>query len=275
MKRPDKLQILAFILIICSAVSWGKHYYQIYHSNKIYDELARQARETKPGITESEIMESESMAQETVDPMVTGIRNVEDELPYTSPIDFESLWNINPDVVGWIQIEGTQIDYPILYDGHSNEKYLHTDMEGKESVSGAIYLDMDDTPDFTALHNIIYGHHMKNGSMFKDVVKYKNQEFFDNHRDITLYLPDREMKLKAFACIYNEPDGIRRKTKFQSQQEFQDYIKKMTDGSCVYVEPEYEVEQLFSLVTCSYEFQNARTILYCYPVPDTLQGNNE
>ena len=47
---------------------------------------------------------------------------------------------MNPDVVGWIQIEGTQIDYPILYDGEDNEKYLHTDIEGNDSVSGAIYL---------------------------------------------------------------------------------------------------------------------------------------
>ena len=137
-----------------------------------------------------------------------------------SPIDFESLWEINPDVVGWIQIDGTQIDYPILYDEKDNEKYLHTDIEGNDSVSGAIYLDADDTPDFTSLHNVIYGHHMKNGNMFKDVVKYKEQDFFDAHRDITIYLPEEEIQLKAFACTYTEPDGIRRKTQFKTQEDF-------------------------------------------------------
>ena len=230
------------------------HYYQVHHAEKLYEEMIRQA---KPEETETKPMETLELEIETPQ--------------YVSPIDFESLWEINPDVVGWIQIDGTQIDYPILYDEEDNEKYLHTDIEGNDSVSGAIYLDADDTPDFTSLHNVIYGHHMKNGNMFKDVVKYKEQDFFDAHRDITIYLPEEEIQLKAFACTYTEPDGIRRKTQFKTQEEFQAYVKGMTENADISEEPEYPVEQLFSLVTCSYEFQNARTILYCYPVSDTLQ----
>ena len=254
MKKPDKLQLFALLLIVCSATALGRHYYQVHHADKLYEETIRQA---KPEETETRPVETLELETETTQ--------------YVSPIDFKSLWEMNPDVVGWIQIEGTQIDYPILYDGEDNEKYLHTDIEGNDSVSGAIYLDADDAPDFTSLHNVIYGHHMKNGSMFKDVVNYKEQDFFNAHRDITLYLPEEEIRLKAFACIYTEPDGIRRKTQFKNQEEFQTYVKDMTEGADVSAEPEYPVEQLFSLVTCSYEFQNARTILYCYPVSDTVQ----
>ena len=78
----------------------------------------------------------------------------EETTAYVSPIDFEALWEINEDVVAWIRIPDTRIDYPVLQ-GRDNEQYLHTDMEGNDSVAGAIYLDMDDAPDFSSLHNIL------------------------------------------------------------------------------------------------------------------------
>lgn len=187
--------------------------------------------------------------------------------PYVSPIDFDALWAINEDVIGWIRIPDTHIDYPILQ-GEDNEQYLHTDIEGKDSVAGAIYLDVDDEPDFSSLHNIIYGHHMKNGTMFKDIVYYKEQDFFDQHRDIYIYTPEREIHLKAFAALYTSADGIRRRTRFYSGRALDDYVRKMTDGAMVKVTPEGPVNKLYSLITCSYEFTNARTVLYAYEVEE-------
>lgn len=180
-------------------------------------------------------------------------------------IDFEALKKINPDVVSWITIPGTNIDYPILQ-GRDNSQYLHKDMEGRDSAAGAIFLDHGDKADISSRHNIIYGHHMKNGTMFKDIVKYKDQSYFDDHQDIILYTPDREIHLKALAAVVTSPDAIRRKIDFRSQEEFTSYIEEMTKGAkaSAMVPKGTTVRRLYSFVTCSYEFQNARTILYAY-----------
>ncbi|MEI3184091.1 MAG: class B sortase [Lachnospiraceae bacterium] len=180
-------------------------------------------------------------------------------------IDFDVLKKINPDVVSWITIPGTNIDYPLLQ-GKDNNQYLHKDMEGRDSAAGAIFLDHGDKADLSSRHNIIYGHHMKNGTMFKDIVKYKDQQYFDEHQDIILYTPDREIHLKALAAVVTNPDAIRRKIDFQSQEEFTSYIEEMTKGARAFaaVPKGTAIRRLYSFVTCSYEFQNARTILYAY-----------
>ena len=180
-------------------------------------------------------------------------------------IDFDALKKINPDVVSWITIPGTNIDYPLLQ-GKDNNQYLHKDMEGRDSAAGAIFLDHGDKADLSSLHNIIYGHHMKNGTMFKDIVKYKDQQYFDEHQDIILYTPDREIHLKALAAVVTSPDAIRRKIDFQSQEEFTSYIEEMTKGAKAFAAAPKgtAIRHLYSFVTCSYEFQNARTILYAY-----------
>lgn len=180
-------------------------------------------------------------------------------------IDFDALKKINPDVVSWITIPGTNIDYPLLQ-GKDNNQYLHKDMEGRDSAAGAIFLDHGDKADLSSRHNIIYGHHMKNGTMFKDIVKYKDQQYFDEHQDIILYTPDREIHLKALAAVVTSPDAIRRKIDFLSQEEFTSYIEEMTkDARAFATVPKGTVIRcLYSFVTCSYEFQNARTILYAY-----------
>lgn len=180
-------------------------------------------------------------------------------------IDFDALKKINPDVVSWITIPGTNIDYPLLQ-GKDNNQYLHKDMEGRDSAAGAIFLDHGDKADLSSRHNIIYGHHMKNGTMFKDIVKYKDQQYFDEHQDIILYTPDREIHLKALAAVVTSPDTIRRKIDFQSQEEFTSYIEEMTKGAKAFAAAPKgtAIRHLYSFVTCSYEFQNARTILYAY-----------
>ena len=185
--------------------------------------------------------------------------------PYASPVDFDKLWETNPEVVGWLTIPGTRIDYPILQ-AEDNEKYLHTDLEGKKSSAGAIYMDFENESDFSDLHNVIYGHHMKNGTMFKDIVYFKQQDFLEEHRDIYIYTPEREIHLKAFAALYTTPDAIRRKVKFQSAEEFEEYAESMTAKTQAWIEPESKIGKLYSFITCSYEFTNARTILYAYEI---------
>lgn len=101
----------------------------------------------------------------------------EETVPYTSPIDFEALKSINPDIVGWIQIPGTVIDYPICWRDGDNEYYMTHSAEGEKRAFGAIMLDGANSSAAEAHLVVLYGHHMRNGTMFKDIVRYTDADF--------------------------------------------------------------------------------------------------
>lgn len=253
MKRKRLAAVLLLLAAIIAAAAGIKGYVDYRVRAKVqreYESPAETARQT----------EASSQAVEETEPEET-------EAPYSSPVKFDELREINPEIVGWLRIEDTQIDYPIVQAGN-NDTYLKTDFEGKKNAAGAIFLDYESEPDFSGRHNIIYGHNMKNGSMFKDIVKYKDEEYFKEHQDIIVYTPEREYRLRPMSVLYTEPVGMRRKTKFTSEESFQAYVEEMTKG-CPFAQlPEEPVERLWSFVTCSYEFNDARTILYAYEVQE-------
>lgn len=251
-KKRKIILAAAIVLILVSGASLLRDFLEERRSEELYAQLAQE-------VTQEPETEQETEPEE------------ETQAPYVSPVDFERLWEINSNIVGWLTIPDTAIDYPIVHDPESNDTYLTRDIEGNESVAGSIYLDCDNEPDFSDYHNVIYGHHMRNGTMFADIMEFRDQEFLESHPDITIYLPERAIHLKAYACLYTTPDGFRRKTQFDTVKELQEYADEMVQGATAYVEPEQEITRLFSFVTCSYEFNDARTILYCYEVTDQEQ----
>lgn len=180
---------------------------------------------------------------------------------YQSPIDFESLRKTNPDIVAWVEIPGAGISYPVVQ-AADNDTYLRRDFEGKESRAGTIFLDCDSDADMMGMHSVLYGHHMRNQTMFSQIVKFKDAEFFTENREVILYTPDRELHLRTIAAVYGNADGEKRRTKFSSQEMLSRYADEMTKN-CKFRElPDGGMEGLYSFVTCSYEFEDARTILY-------------
>ena len=109
-------------------------------------------------------------------------------------VDFASLQEINPDIVGWIYIERTEINYPVVQ-GNDNQYYLKHLFSGEWNGSGCIFLDSRNRADFSDRHSIIYGHHMKNGSMFSGLTEYKKQEFYDSHSVALLLTPDKNYEI--------------------------------------------------------------------------------
>lgn len=256
MKKKRIASALLLVALVLAAVTGIKIY---------VDDQARAAAEREYESLAALARETETPAE--TEPAVTEQETAETEAPYVSPIRFEELREINPDIVGWLKIEGTEIDYPIVQTGN-NDTYLNTDFEGKKSLAGSIYLDYECEPDFSGRHNIIYGHNMRNGSMFKDIVRYKEEAYFKEHQEITVYTPDREFHLRPMSVLYTEPTGMRRKTQFATEESYRAYVEEMTKGCSFAQIPEKTPGQLWSFVTCSYEFNDARTILYAYEVPE-------
>jgi len=114
-------------------------------------------------------------------------------------IDFNGLRAINGDIVAWIQIPGIGVDYPVVQ-GEDNEHYLHYTFDGKANKAGSIFLDYRNRADFADRKVILYGHNMKDGSMFSNLKKYQDAGFRKAHGKVFLYLPDRTLECEIVEC---------------------------------------------------------------------------
>ena len=111
----------------------------------------------------------------------------------------QELIAINGDVRGWLTMDDTRIDYPVVQ-GRDDMEYVNKDVYGEFALSGAIFMSSQNAPDFSDCYNVVYGHHVEGGAMFADVTLYQNKEFFDSHPSGMLILPDRAYSISVFAC---------------------------------------------------------------------------
>ena len=113
------------------------------------------------------------------------------DLPWyeATTVDFDGLQAINSDVVGWITLDGDDvISYPILQ-GEDDETYLHLDLHGERLKGGSIFLEARNASDFSDSYSIIYGHNMRDGSMFGGLKRYREEGFYEAHKTFTVYTP--------------------------------------------------------------------------------------
>lgn len=121
------------------------------------------------------------------------------------PIDFEELKKTNADIYAWIHVPDTNINYPIVQSPTDDAYYLDHTIEGKAGYPGSIYTEKVNAKDFSDFNTVIYGHDMKDGSMFKDLHKYEDSEFFDKHSKITIYTETEHKTYEVFAAVvYND-----------------------------------------------------------------------
>ena len=176
-------------------------------------------------------------------------------------VDFAALKEINPDIVAWVYIEGTEINYPVVQ-GTDNQYYLKHLFNGKWNSSGCIFLDSRNTPDFSDRHSIIYGHHMKNGTMFSGLTEYKKKEFYDEHPVILLMTPDQNFRVEIFAGYVASVKDNAWDIAMESDMKFETWLEEAKERSCF----ESEIipaatDRVVTLSICSYEFDNARFVL--------------
>lgn len=178
-----------------------------------------------------------------------------------SKVDFAALKEINPEIVAWLTIPGTNIDYPIAQ--HSdNNYYLHHLFTGEWNSSGCLFMDCRNEFDFSDRHSIIYGHHMDNGTMLQNLMGYKTQEFYDEHPTGQLITPEGNYKVEFFAGYVASVEDDAWPTVFVSNEEFSQWFTAARNRSMFSsaVEPAVS-DHIITLSTCSYEFYNARFVL--------------
>ena len=166
-----------------------------------------------------------------------------------------------PDVVGWLHIPHTRIDYPFAQ-GQDNDQYLHRDLNQQASKAGTIFLDYRNSPGLTDVNSVIFGHHMRNGSMFNNLRLFTDQKFFDANPSGTIYLPDATYTIQFIAFAEIKPDDpMIYNTELAGDQTaaFLAHVKTVarhfrdvgaTAG-----------DRFVTLSSCDYEFRNARMVL--------------
>ncbi|MCI9224754.1 MAG: class B sortase [Acutalibacter sp.] len=177
-------------------------------------------------------------------------------------VDFERLRADNPQVVAWLYCEDTAIDYPVMQ-GSDNEFYLHHSYTGAEDQSGAIFVDAQCTPGFADYNSIIYGHSMKDGSMFGGLESWKSQEYYEEHPVMWLLTPEANYRIKLFSgyttSAYSETYTIFR----EPGEDFAAYIaESQTNSDFTPAEISEAGGRYVVLSTCAYDFDEARYVLH-------------
>ena len=172
-------------------------------------------------------------------------------------VDFEALAQVNGDIVGWLYIPGTVINYPVVQ-GADNEYYLKHLFDGKVNSSGCIYMDCGAEGDFTSMNSVLHGHHMKNGSMLAGICKYKDQSYFDEHPTAMLLTPDGRYEVKFFSGYVCETTSDAWDYDFDEAWIDKRIRSSYFDADLI---PTTE-DHILTLSTCSYEFTDARFVLH-------------
>ena len=175
--------------------------------------------------------------------------------PVEIPIDFASLKARNPDVYAWITVPGTNIDYPILQSDGDNSYYLDHTLDGETSPEGSIFTENYNSKDFEDPNTVIYGHNMKNGSMFQNLHNYQDREFFNNNRDVTIYTPDAIRHYKIFAAYLYDNRHILESFDFSNPWVYKQYLDQIFSirdmNSCIDTDTKVGVEdKIITLSTC-------------------------
>lgn len=200
-----------------------------------------QPKETEPAATE----------QEQAEP--------EEEIPWPE-VDFVALQQVNPDVVGWIYIPETNVNYPIVQ-GETNDQYLYHLLTGEYNSAGSIFMDARVNGDFSGQNTPIYGHNMKNGTMFAGITGYKSQEFYDAHPIAYLVTPEKNYLIRLFSGYVVSAEGDAWDVVFE--EDFSLWLEELQRKSyfAADVVPDSH-DRIVTFSTCTYETDNSRFVVH-------------
>lgn len=251
-----KKNVICAILILIFTAGIAVGAWQIYRQLHEYSEGADSYTDLEEYVKLPE--EPEDDSEETPVPSESGET---ESARWWPEVDFEALREINPDLVGWIYIEGTDINYPVVQ-GADNQYYLKHLFTGEWNSSGCIFLDARNSTDLSDRNSILYGHHMKDGSMFHGLMEYKSQEYYEEHPTVLFLTPDANYEVKIFAGYVASVDTDAWTVGFSSDSEFEQWLQSAKERSCFTSEITPAVtDRILTLSTCSYEFNNARFVL--------------
>ncbi len=256
MKKSVKISFV--IILILLALIFVISTYRVsstIHQYKESDRYYQQARDN--AVKENANPDSSDKTAGQMDPRTYS--------PVT--VDFAALQKDFPDIRGWLYAPGTEINYPVVQ-GRDNDFYLHRLMDGEDNAGGTLFMDYRNNADFSSKHTFIYGHHMKDGSMFAAIVNYANQAYYDEHPYLFLNTPNGNYRLDVVAGFVTLDDSRAYLLDFKSRAEFEEWYELMSSFSDFTSDVSFGPDDLIvTLSTCTYDYDNARYVLMTKLVP--------
>lgn len=250
------LSVIAAIGCVVCLVIIFRYLWDRYKTQKEYEDLA------------SQVIGENIPPAESIEPESSTLPTLEEAPISTHSINFEELWAINPEIYAWIQVPGTKIDYPIAQRaGEDQDYYLTHTIYGEVQTAASLYTEKLNKKDFTDPNTVIYGHNMKNGSMFHDLRYYAAKDYFDEHSAIYIYLPDKILTYQVFASYEYDDRHLLYSFDFEDKDVFAKYLETVRNprsmtGACV--DKELEVtsqDRIITLSTCVANKPEARRLV--------------
>jgi sortase B len=208
--------------------------------------------------------------QEFLETGVSGLDPTEevaaDVDPNTVNINWDAMREINPDIVGFIMIPGTRVQYFIVQTT-DNDYYLNQMFDKSYSENGAIFLDYESDATLSGKNNMIYGHNMLDGSMFAELKGYRNQGFFDTHRTAYIYTPEYTLQLEIAAVLICDAEDKIRQVNFADDGDYQAYLEMLMGYAEIStIDTANPPQNIYCLATCT-DFNNTkRFVVVATPV---------
>ena len=184
-------------------------------------------------------------------------------------IKIRKLQKENPDIIGWLEIENTNINYPVLQ-GTDNEYYMTHNYKKEKSKKGSIFLSKDYDWSIPSTNLLIYGHNLRNGTMFEELLKYENEEFYKEHPSIRFTTAKEDAEYAIIAVFksrvyYQSERNVFRYYYFvnaKTQEEYNKFVENAKQASLYNIEETASNgEQLITLSTCSYHTEDGRFVV--------------
>ncbi len=179
------------------------------------------------------------------------------------------LQEINSDIVGWIEIEGTNINYPVLQ-GKDNNYYLDHNYKKQKTEKGSIFLDKSYDWDIKSNNLIIYGHNLVNGQMFKDLLKYAKEDFYKKHKAIRFTTEKEDKEYEIISAFKSKVYNQKEKNAFRyydfinskSEKEYNNFVKQAKEASLYDTKNTAKYgDELITLITCAYHVDDGRFVV--------------
>lgn len=278
-KNFDKFILAIFLIIIVLSISYIlKSVYDIYISKNQKKLLNEQTNNIK----NIEISNDTEKSNENITNNATSI--VEQNEISNNEIENESdvknqnserisklqeLQKENSDIKAWIEIENTDINYPVLQ-GKDNSYYMKHNYKKQYSINGSIFLDKGYSWEKPSCNLLIYGHNNKNGTMFQSLLKYSDKKYFDKHPTIRFTTNTQDLIFEIFAVFksrvyYKNEQNVFRYYYFidaKNEAEFNDYVNNSKQASLYDTKKTANYgDRLLTLSTCSYHVEDGRFVI--------------
>lgn len=210
--------VLVIGIVVCVATI-SIYFVQEKNAAKVYETMQAESVTISAEIQKSE--ETENAERE---------RFWEDVLK----VDFDTLWETNADICAWIYVPGTQVNYPVLRNTQTSDLYdsyyLQHTVDRSEGLPGAVYMEPCNMPDFTDKNTVLYGHHMKNGSMFASLDCYMDAAFMEENPYVYIVTPQKNIVYQVFGAVIYDDTHIMRNYDFTEDESYQAYLDSLASN---------------------------------------------